>query len=137
MSVHAIFEKRNQAHREEGALAQTFRVAMRIWDEQKEQGVPLHERVLGLSKSLRACWPQTREWKFICHRCDDRGLAMETCQGDHTCGRSKPHLPHDFGRPCTCSVGNRFKAPAPALDDYAAAGKSRPAKKGFTSAWSR
>lgn len=107
-----------------GALAQTFVAAMEIWDGMKAAGAPLAERVAALEKTLRVAWPFTREWKFLCAQCDDAGLVMGECPGDATCGRHKPHLPHEFGRPCWCSIGARFRdKPKPSPEDFSQSGK--------------
>lgn len=130
----AVPGKRRRAHAEEGPLAQTFRVAMQIWDQQKAEGVPLAERIAGLEKTLRAAWPQGREWKYLCKTCDDYGLDYDTCDGERpVCGRHKPHLPHAFGRPCWCGAGSQFREkPKPSAEDFAAAGatKSKPTRVG-------
>lgn len=119
----------------ESQLAATFTAAMQIWDGQKAQGVPERERLKGLEQTLRASWPFTREWKHLCHECEDtglRGAGEIKCPGDATCGRSAPHLPHTFGAPCWCSLGKRFQARAPEPEDVLAqAAKTRkPARIG-------
>lgn len=127
----AVPSFRRKAHADEGVLAQTFREAMAGWDRQKAEGVPLTQRIEFLTRSLKAAWPQTREWKYLCAACDDYGLEMHMCPGDATCGRSKAHLAHEYGTPCWCSAGNRFREkPKPSRDDYAQAGKSKPTKVG-------
>jgi hypothetical protein len=132
----SVPSQRRQAHKAEGQLAATFREAMRIWDLQKAEGMSLADRVAGLERTLRVAWPFTREWKFLCEACNDRGLVMAMCPGDATCGRHREHQAHEYGSPCWCSVGNRFKAKAPSEDDYTAAAKTKPAGKGF-SKWGR
>lgn len=128
----AVKQARAGSKTKYGALTQTFVAAMAIWDAQKAEGVSRAERLAGLEKTLRAAWPQTRAWKYVCDTCDDYGLEMAQCPGDRTCGREKEHLPHEFGRPCWCGAGNRFRPPAKASpDDFAAAGKT-PKPKGFT-----
>lgn len=94
----------------ESALAATYVEALRIWDAQKEQGVSREERLSGLEQTLKSAWPQTREWKYLCRECSDYGLVMSTCPGDATCGRNHTHQPHEFGRPCWCSNGAKFRA---------------------------
>ena len=107
-----------------GPLAQTYIEAMRIWDAQKAQGVSFAERAAGLEKTLRVAWPQTRAWTYICQDCSDYGLIICTCSGEETCGRSEPHLAHEFGRPCWCKQGQRFKdPPKPEPGDFTRAAK--------------
>lgn len=107
-----------------GPLVTSYTEAMRFWDEQKVAGVPIADRVRALEGLLRDVWPFTRAWKFVCHACDDRGLVITACPGDATCGRAKLHLAHDFGTPCWCALGHRFRpARPPSPDDVEAAGK--------------
>jgi hypothetical protein len=113
-------------------LGAIFVAAMRIWDAQKVDGVPLTERILGLGQTLRAAWPQTREWKYVCDACADYGLVMATCPGDRTCGRERPHLAHDCGRPCWCEAGRVFRAKPtrPTAEDAIASAARVPKKVG-------
>jgi len=122
-----VSASRRQASRRLGALAETFIEAMRIWDAQKADGVSKADRVTGLAKSLEAAWPKGRDttWKYLCDHCHDYGLEILTCPGDATCGRSKPHQAHEWGNPCWCSKGQRFKVPAkPSAENFSAAGKT-------------
>lgn len=96
----------------ESVLGQTIHAALTEWHAQKVAGATLAERVRNLEQTLRAAWPQTREWKYLCETCRDVGLQMQTCPGDATCGRTKRHLPHEFGTPCWCQAGDRFKVKA-------------------------
>jgi hypothetical protein len=119
---------RKAAAKELGALAKTYAVAMRIWDAQKADGVSKADRIAGLERTLRAAWPQMREWKYLCSSCHDYGLVIGDCPGTHnaTCGRTKPHLPHDFGTPCWCQAGNTYRdKPKPSAEDFTQAGKSK------------
>lgn len=106
-----------------GILAQTYMAAMASWDAQKAAGVTLAERYATLERTFRAAWPLTREWKFLCAACDDYGLAIGCCPGDTTCGRTKPHGPHEFGAPCFCKKGDRFRQKTRPIEDYTAATK--------------
>lgn len=121
-------------------LVQTFREAMRIYDAQKAEGVPKAERLAGLEQSLRAAGfgaatepLRAADW---CPKCENTGLQMprEDCPGDATCGKSRQHLAHEFGRPCWCVLGKRFKdRPQGGEDDFTVAGKAKPRAK----TWSR
>lgn len=114
-----------------GTLAQTVMEAMKFWDEQKADGVPLADRQRNLLGVLMVAWPQVREWKFLCQNCFDTGLVMANCDGDATCGRSKVHLSHEFGTPCWCSLGSRFKQKQPPTpEDFTQAGRSKPTRIG-------
>lgn len=103
----------------EGQLGAVFTEAMRIWDAQKAEGVPQAERIAGLRETLKAAWPQTREWKYLCQSCSDYGLVMNTCPGvkDAICGRSNPHQAHEFGTPCWCDAGRRFRPKKASAED--------------------
>ena len=128
----AVRSARSAAHAKFGTLAQAYAAAMENWAAQKAEGVPFAERVAGLEKTLRAAWPKGRleAWHVLCGSCDDYGLVISACPGDATCGRVKPHLPHDFGKPCWCKAGARFKEkPKPTPDDFTAAGKPKGPQK--------
>ena len=120
---------RRAAKREGGMLAQTVYAALDIWDQQKADGVSRAERLAGLEKTLRAAWPQTREWKYLC-QCNDLGLKLSECPGDSTCGRHRDHLPHTFGTPCWCPTGAKYRE-KPKADpaDFKAAGMTKVGKR--------
>jgi len=93
-------------------LAATFTEAMAQWDRQKAEGVPLEQRVGFMEKILRVAWPFTREWKYLCVDCHDTGLVLHECPGDARCDsrwRERAHPSHSYGKPCWCSLGNRFR----------------------------
>jgi hypothetical protein len=116
---------RKKAAITEGKLAAAFREVMLLWDEQKKTGVPFVERMKGLREVLRAVWPQTREWHYLCEVCNDTGLVIQDCPGDSTCGRLKPHLAHEYGTLCRCPKGGRFREkPIVVATDFAQAGRS-------------
>lgn len=122
----------------DGQLGKIFREAMIAWDAMKADGISFQERVKALALSLRPHWPFAEYMGYQearCGSCDGTGLTMHTCPGDATCGpppegstmkrRRIPHLPHDFGSPCWCALGARFRPRQ--RDDFEAAGKM-PAK---------
>lgn len=125
----AIRRKRRDQRSAWGMLAETYREAMRIWDAQKAEGVSQRERIAGLEKTLRASWPQVREWKFVCDRCSDTGLEVFDCHGTHACGKTFCPYPHTYGVPCLCPKGARF-VPKPVEADFKAAGKTGLTKVG-------
>ena len=108
----------------ESVLAATIREAIRFWDAMKAEGASLSQRVSSLEKTLRLCWPTRRPWTYTCETCGDYGLEMSSCDGGErpTCGRSKPHLSHEFGRPCWCAAGARFRQPVRRVEDFTQAG---------------
>jgi hypothetical protein len=105
----------------DGALADTIKEALRLVDVQRAQGATKAECDAYLEKVVRESWPVTREWKYLCDKCGDTGLEMRECQGDATCGRSKRHLPHEYGDPCWCSAGARFRAKPKSDEDFSQA----------------
>src|SRR6185503_9128267 len=112
---------RREAASRLGTLAKTYIAAMAIWDRQKADGVPLEARYEAMEQSIRLAWPRGREhaWHFLCASCSDYGLEMHQCPGDASCGRQRPHLAHDYGRPCWCQKGARFKdKPKPTGEDF-------------------
>lgn len=128
----AIKSKRKLVQKQLGNLAQTFVESMRIWDEEKADGVPVLERREHLEKTLRAAWPQTRPWKYLCERCSDTGWETRTCTPSTHCGRRQCEPGHDYVQPCVCPKGDgrrqQLSPPAPTLGDFQQAGK----RKGFT-----
>lgn len=107
-----------------GPLALTYQEVMRLWSAQKADGASLKERQAGLEKAIRAAWPHGREWHYSCEICRDYGLDMHTCNG-RSCGDTNPHDPHDYGRPCRCTKGDRFRVAPKGPDDYKQVGKVR------------
>ena len=99
-------------HETPGVLAQTYAEAMRLWTAQKAEGLSVADRVSNLSLTLQAAWPRGREnaWQYLCKHCNDYGLSMAACPGDATCGKPKPHLAHEYGTPCWCPAGKRYRA---------------------------
>jgi hypothetical protein len=138
---------RRGADRELGALARTLSAALKIWDAQKADGVPLAERQRGLEQSLRAAWPQGRSepWHYLCERCSDTGWEPRTCTPETPCGRPF-RLPgasaddwtgkgrctpnHAYVVPCWCLKGQGFrrgleKAPKDPERDFTEAGRAK------------
>lgn len=117
---------------EDQELAATVTECLKIRDRMRADGSSQDECDQYLEQVLRRCWPYTREWKYLCDACADTGLQISSCSGDATCGRAKPHLPHDFGKPCWCGLGARFKDRPPTSDDAVTAAAST--KRGFSRA---
>ena len=118
-----VRSKRRKGKSALGPLAQSFTIAIQTWDEMKAGGSSPTECLSALEKWLRASWPFSREWKYLCQNCEDTGLTHENCPGDRTCGREKPHGGHTFGTPCWCSLGRRFKEKQAMPEDFTQAGK--------------
>lgn len=102
----------------DGVLSATILEACRLRVAMKADGATEAELDAAMERTIRQCWPFTREWHFRCRECEDHGLQMRDCPGDSTCGRHKPHLAHDFGQPCWCAKGAAFtKKLHPQTDD--------------------
>lgn len=139
--------RRDEA-KELGPLAETFTAAMRIWDAEVADNVPLETRQQHLQTALKAAWPQTREWHYLCDRCSDTGWEPGNCTPQTPCGR-RFRLPeqrwddhtgqghcaegHSFVRPCVCPKGEdraRQLQPKPKTpEDFQQAGKQQKFKK--------
>lgn len=126
-----IYKRRSKRDKEYGPLAETIKEAIRIWHAQKADGVSLTDRITGMEQTLRLSWPEGREWKYLCPTCHDTGLALKLCTKAHRCDglstrsesaytsggkytRLCAHDPgssyeHEYGEPCFCQKGNRFK----------------------------
>lgn len=138
----AIYAKRRREKQQHGVLAQTYTEAMRLWDRQKSDGIPRDTRLQMLEQTLRAAWPQRREWKVLCNACGDTGWIdrlcspMSKCDGWSTFSFSS-HSPmfierrmctwsdytHRYITPChVCPNGDRAKA---AIDTAEAVGQHR------------
>ena len=91
-----------------------------------------HE-VLIARAGLRDTWPRRRPkpwWKcfsrYQCDVCRDYGLILSeiACPGDGECGDIIPHGAHEFGWPCHCVKGARFRPPVKSADDFQQARKT-------------
>ncbi len=107
------------------SLVATIKEAVRLVDVQRKAGESPEAVAAYLERVVRASWPFTREWKYLCDRCDDVGLVMHDCP-KLSCGRRNLHLPHTWGEPCWCAAGQKFKGkPKPEPEDFSAAGKTK------------
>ena len=135
-------------------LAQSIAAAIENWDLQKADGVSVEERQAGLERTVRAAWPRTREWNYLCSSCRDTGLTMHVCRagarcdgistridfpkdkpGKYTslCTRGDDRDEHDYGVPCWCDKGRRFRAKptqASDADEMAARVPKKPTRFG-------
>lgn len=107
-------------------LSASILEALRIRAAQRDQGVPEDVIARDFEQTVRACWPYSREWKFLCGECRDYGMVTHQCDGSRQCGRDKPHAPHDYVIPCWCTKGDRFKAKSKTETDFTEATKSKP-----------
>lgn len=134
----------------DSALAEGVLAGIEQWAAQKADGVSLEERRGNLEKTLRAIWPQTRPWKFLCDDCGDTGWQHHHCPTRH-CGRpfSLPRsnrsglkdytgsstmfcnskAGHDYVMPCFCAKGRAMHRQVEGIsqdgDDFTAAAGAR------------
>jgi hypothetical protein len=130
----AIKAKRKVQQKAYGPLARAYMTAIQVWDADKVTGVPLAERQAHLEQVLRAAWPQTREWHYLCETCRDTGWETCRCTPTTHCGRRVCEPGHDYVQPCgICPKGEGRRAQlepkTPTPGDFQQAGKR---KKGFT-----
>jgi hypothetical protein len=140
----------------EGGLAETLTEAIRLRERARNEGATEAELDATMERTLRAAWPQVREWKYLCSACQDTGLVTKLCRrGDRCNGTSSradtPHDPpgkyqrlcameplsdyqHEYGTPCTCAKGHRFrqtpKGRPEDFTDQAGAAKRKPTRFG-------
>jgi len=119
--------------------------ALKMRDELKAGGLDGHALNQALEAVLRDSWPKpkdrTEPWHDACANCRDYGLEMLWCPGDATCGPNlvtkapRPkHGAHEFGKPCWCPKGQRFREKqAPTPDDA----ETMAAKRKPMSRWGR
>lgn len=117
-------------------FSQSMKTALEMTRSMKAEGATSAEITAALEKTVRAAWPFTREWKYLCQTCRDFGLDMRTCPGDATCGRTNPHQAHEYGLPCFCNAGVRFRQPAPEPPSFTKGAGKTTKPRGFTR-WGR
>jgi len=108
------------------ALQTALRDALTLREQMRADGASQVECDALLEEALRAHWPFTREWKYLCELCQDTGLQLERRPA-----RVYGDALVDVGTPCTCRLGERFKPRRKADDDFIAAGRvSKPTRFG-------
>jgi hypothetical protein len=147
--------RRKRRESASGPLATAIREALRLRDKMKADGVAPDDIAAGLERLVRDVWPKTREWHYICDLCNDTGLRMYVCQRGQRCNgistridnpRDTPgkyrrlcamhpdsDYSHDYGEPCICARGDRFKRVSkPERDDLGDAARkpSQPSRFG-------
>lgn len=143
-ATEAVRNRRRKAARQLGPLAQTYTAAMEQWDREKDDGVSKEDRIAHLETILRAAWPQTRAWHYLCEACRDTGLVIRVCRaGDRCslvsmldpskllCAQDPDTATHEYGVPChVCEKGKRFRPkPKETPEDFSHAGRSKPMTK--------
>lgn len=102
------------------SLASVIEEALNQREQMKAQGMTDAELAEGFEQVVREVWPFTREWKYLCNTCNDTGLELRNCPDGQLCGlgKGKQHEhPHEYGVPCFCSLGARFKKRGPTPED--------------------
>lgn len=118
------------------SLATAIEDALKIRATMKMSGATGEELERDFEGVVRAVWPFTREWKYLCASCLDTGLEILICHDGKTCGLAKGQkheAPHEYGVPCWCSKGARFRVKSRQSEDdviAAAAKVSRPKRFG-------
>ena len=109
-----------------GRLAGAVTEALQIRDEMKAGGASPEQLHASLEAVIRDVWPKGRSEPWhSCGTCSDYGLEMHDCPGDAACGRPRKHAPHDYGTPCWCEKGRRFREkPKPEPSEFTDAGKT-------------
>jgi len=96
-------------------LAACVMDALAMRDRLKADGLTGPALDAGLEGVLRDTWPKPdadleSPQHARCGTCRGYGLEMRTCPGDSRCGITrKPHAPHEYGTPCWCDLGRRFR----------------------------
>ena len=114
------------------SLGAIFAGIFQLRTDMRQAGADEAEIAKATERSVRSAWPTTREWKYLCQTCADYGLEMLDCPGDRTCGRDKEHLSHEFGRPCWCDAGAKFRKAPRSEEDFQQAGKVQKPARGFS-----
>lgn len=124
-------------------------------DELKRQGATPEDLDAGLEAILRDRWPAPRDrttpWRYLCELCQDTGLRIFTCRPSARCNGISTRTDgpgsragkerrlcvmatdetHEYGEPCVCERGARFRPRARGVDDFVSAAKaSKPTRFG-------
>lgn len=146
-TTREILKRRREAHRAGvGVLSRTIHDALEIREQMKASGTPKDELDAYFEQVVRRSWPFTREWKYLCNQCDDTGRVLMVCRKGARCqgvstvpGHTRicakepdSDYEHEYGEPCYCSLGQRFKSrPKTQVDELAQIGKvSKPTRFG-------
>lgn len=132
---------------DEKKLSKIIAEAVLAREQLRADGASAADIDQGFERIVRAVWPFTREWHYLCDLCDDTGLRMFECTAAHRCdgistrtdgphdtpGKYKrlctmgdPNYTHTWGEPCHCPKGARFLPPRRSSDDFTKATKQKP-----------
>jgi len=158
---HALVavRKRVLATRTQDRPAQTLGAvvleAIAYRDGLKAKGASQTDLDAGLEAILRDRWPKphdrTTPWRYLCELCQDTGLRIFTCRPSARCNGISTRTDgpgsragkerrlcvmatdetHEYGEPCVCERGARFRPRARGVDDFVSAAKaSKPTRFG-------
>jgi hypothetical protein len=130
-------KRTRQASGTERQMADAIMAAVDVRQRLKADGATGGELENGLALVVKESWPKHRPepWRYLCATCLDSGLELRICHDGQACGlaNGKPHEhPHEYGVPCFCSLGRRFKTRERSPEDAvsAAAKVSKPTRFG-------
>lgn len=108
--------------------------AMAMCEQMRAGGASMAEVARSLELHLRAVWTHIQAREYGCDVCSDSGVEVMNCPA-RKCARHRPHMPHEYVRPCFCAAGERWKVKPPSEHDAiaAAARTSKPVRQ-FTKA---
>lgn len=115
-------------------------------DQMRADGASQVECLDVVEQVLRYGFPHGRPWKYLCQSCQDTGLDMRVCQRGDRCNgvstrtdgpKERPgkyrrlcavdtagDYTHEYGVPCFCSLGQKFRDHPPSAEDFTSAGKT-------------
>jgi hypothetical protein len=135
-------------------LSQLVEEALQARDRMRADGVSEADIAAGFERLVRDAWPTGREWHYYCEQCQDTGLVIYRCKPGARCNgvstrtdgpfekagkyqRLCAKFPdsdyeHEYGEPCQCRNGSRFKSMPKAEGDDLGDAARKPKPKPFT-----
>lgn len=136
------------------SLAVAIEAALKMRENMRADGVSEADLAAGFEQVVRAVWPKGREWHYYCEQCSDTGLVMAMCKPGARCNgistrTDGPFEPpgkyqrlcakfpdsdyeHEYGVPCICRNGSRFKHLPKAEGDDLGDAARKPKPKPFS-----
>lgn len=136
-------------------LSQAIDEALTLRKQMVADKMPAADIAASFEQVVRDVWPKGREWHYLCEQCSDTGLIIYTCRPGARCNgistrTDGPHekpgkyrrlcaqhpdsdYTHEYGEPCDCKNGSRFRKAPPTdrdvLNDAAMKPKPKPFSK--------